>query len=113
MPQTIDQLWVWILAAAAPIAGVVGFALNLGQLKRSRLENEKLRLEVEALRAAQAAKEQRVVPATLDEVTKYGQRHMPPPMPDFQGPLEAARRPGGLAVVIFVVLVLLLFWLFK
>lgn len=110
MPPTIDQMWLWILAAATPIAGLVGFALSLWQLKRARLENEKLRLEVEALRAAQAAKEQRVVLATLDEVKEYG--HWPR-IRNYQESIHDSRVPVGLVVVIIVVLMMLLYWLLK
>ena len=59
------------LAAAAPIAGIVGFAIQLRQVRKAQLENEKLLLEIAALKAAQTASQARVIAATTDEVIRY------------------------------------------
>ena len=106
MSQTIDQMWLWILAVAAPIAGVVGFALKLLQLKRARREEEKLQLEVDELRAAHAAKERRVVVATLDEIKRFGRW---PPSGTYS--MRAASwSPKIWAIILFVIFLLLLFF---
>lgn len=61
-------IWLLVLAIATPVAGVVGFALQLRQVKKIRLENEKLQLEIAALKASAAAAEKRVVLPTNQEV---------------------------------------------
>jgi cell shape-determining protein MreC len=68
-------LWLLALSLATPIAGVVGFAVQLRQVKRTRLENEKLLLELEALRQRAIAVEQRVQRVTTEEVIKYSRSH--------------------------------------
>ena len=60
--------WALVLATATPVAGAVGFAIQLRQLKKIRLENEKLQLEITALKASAAVAEQRVVLPTNREV---------------------------------------------
>lgn len=42
----IQTIWVIVLSVSTPIAGVVGFGLQLRQVKKARLENEKLALEL-------------------------------------------------------------------
>jgi hypothetical protein len=73
----VQAVWLVVLAVAAPIAGVVGFALQLRQVKKSRLENEKLLLEIAVLKQAASKREQRVQPATTDEVLRFGMQHPP------------------------------------
>ncbi|RZZ88369.1 hypothetical protein [Pseudoxanthomonas winnipegensis] len=63
-----SAIWMLLLAIATPVAGVVGFAIQLRQVKKIRLENEKLQLEIAALRASATAAEQRVVIPTNREV---------------------------------------------
>lgn len=46
----IQSVWVVILAIATPLAGVVGFGIQLGNVKKLRLENEKLELELQMMR---------------------------------------------------------------
>ncbi len=67
----INTIYVLALAAATPIAGIVGFALQLRQVRKVQLENEKLLLEIAVLKAAQAASLGRVIVATTDEVIQY------------------------------------------
>ena len=48
--MSVEQIWIIILSLATPIAGVVGFALQLRNVKKTRLENEKLSLEIHCLK---------------------------------------------------------------
>jgi len=66
------MLWLFILGAATPIAGIVGFAIQLRQVKKTRLENEKLQLEIAALRRASEQQLQMVRSASLEEIERYG-----------------------------------------
>lgn len=68
----MDTQTVWLLAMsiATPVAGVVGFAIQLRQVKKTRLENEKLQLEVAALRQRAVEAERRIVLATSEEVQR-------------------------------------------
>lgn len=68
-----NTLWVLALAASAPIAGVVGFAIQLRQVRQAKLENEKLLLEIEALKRAAEFRERRIQQISTDEVIRYGQ----------------------------------------
>lgn len=67
----MNTIYLLALAAAAPIAGIVGFAIQLRQVRKAQLENEKLLLEIAALKAAQTASQARVIAATTDEVIRY------------------------------------------
>ena len=64
-------LWLLALSLATPIAGVAGFAIQLRQVRKTRLENEKLLLEIEALKRKAFDAEQRVQRVTTEEVLKY------------------------------------------
>jgi cytochrome c-type biogenesis protein CcmH/NrfG len=66
-----QSLWLIALTIATPIAGVVGFAVQLRQVKKARLENEKLQLEIAALRAKAAVAESRIVQVTTEEVLRF------------------------------------------
>lgn len=68
----VQTLWLLILGAATPIAGVVGFAIQLRQVKKARLENEKLQLEIAALKLASEQRAQLLQPASLEEIERYG-----------------------------------------
>lgn len=56
---------------STPIAGVIGFAIQLRQIRKTRLENEKLQLEIENLRKAMAKSERQIVIPTNDEVQRF------------------------------------------
>lgn len=66
----IHTFWIIALSVATPVAGVVGFAIQLRQVKKAHLENEKLQLEIAALKEGAAAAEQRIVKPTNKEVLK-------------------------------------------
>lgn len=42
----IQTIWIIVAAVSTPIAGVVGFAIQLRQVEKARLENKKLKLEL-------------------------------------------------------------------
>lgn len=67
----VQAVWLVVLAVATPLAGVVGFALQLRQVKQTQLENEKLRLEIAALRSAHSERESLVRVATMAEVMRF------------------------------------------
>jgi hypothetical protein len=52
------------------VAGIVGFAIQLRQVKKLRLENEKLQLEIQALRARARRDDQRIVEASDEQVLR-------------------------------------------
>lgn len=79
----IQALWLLALAIATPFAGVVGFAIQLRQVKKVRLENEKLQLEIASLKAAEANRVQRVLQVTTEEVVRYTR---PPLLSRSRGP---------------------------
>lgn len=66
----IHTLWIVILSITTPVAGVIGFAIQLRQLKKAQLENEKLQLELIALKERAATVEQRIIKPTNKEVLK-------------------------------------------
>lgn len=81
-----------MLSIATPVAGVVGFALQLHQVKKGRLENEKLQLEILTLKEKMAQADQRIVKPTNEEVllVNHGQTR-----PSRRGQvLESRRAPG-------------------
>ena len=108
----INTVYMLALAAAAPIAGIVGFAIQLRQVRKAQLENEKLLLEIAALKAAQTASLARVIVATTDEVIRYNNLPMfsrgrgPNPGPDWQ-PSESSISDQliGVGVSLLVLLV--------
>lgn len=67
------QLWLICIAVSAPIAGVVGFAVQLRTIKNLRLENEKLELEIENLEREKEEAQRRIVIPTTEEVEKYNE----------------------------------------
>jgi hypothetical protein len=88
----ISTLWIVVLSIATPVAGVVGFALQLRQVKKGRLENEKLQLEILALKEKMAQADQRIVKPTNEEVllVNHGQMRL-----SRRGQiLESRRAPG-------------------
>lgn len=65
-----QMLWLLAMSIATPIAGVVGFGIQLRQIKKARLENDKLQLEIAALRRQAIEAERRIVLPTNSEVQK-------------------------------------------
>lgn len=72
-----STLWLLVLSLATPIAGVVGFAIELRQVKKLRLENEKLQLEIAALKKAAAMSERKIVEASTEEVLRISRPDLP------------------------------------
>lgn len=68
--MSTHAIWLLALAVATPIAGVVGFAIQLRQVRKIRLENEKLVLEIAALRASAVAADQQILHPTNQEVLR-------------------------------------------
>lgn len=67
----VPEFWLVAVAIASPIAGIVGFFIQLRTLQKARLENVKLRLEIDQRRQAQKASEGIVRVATHEETIKY------------------------------------------
>lgn len=70
-PQT---LWIITLSIATPIAGIVGFAIQLREVRKGRLENEKLQLEIKALRTRAAAADSRIVQISTADVLRFANK---------------------------------------
>lgn len=70
-----QTIWLVVVAAAPSIAAVVGFAIQLRQVKQTRLENEKLQLEIAALRKEMANGERRIIVATNEEVSRIARTY--------------------------------------
>lgn len=65
-------MWLLVLSIATPVAGQVGFSIQLRQVRKAKLENEKLLLEISALRNAAESRERIIQLVTTDEVLRYG-----------------------------------------
>ena len=70
-------IWLLVLALASPIGAVVGFAIQLRQVKKMRLENEKLQLEIASLKKTAVQSERRILAATTDEVMRISHPEKP------------------------------------
>ncbi|HEY3432726.1 MAG TPA: hypothetical protein VGK09_09270 [Rhodocyclaceae bacterium] len=66
----IQSFWIALLSIATPVAGVVGFAIQLRQVKKTQLENEKLHLEISLLKEKAALSDQSIVVPSSEEVLK-------------------------------------------
>lgn len=66
-----QALWIIALSIATSVAGVVGFAIQLREVKTGHLENEKLQLEIEALKVKAAAADKCIVQVTTAEVQRF------------------------------------------
>lgn len=107
----VQTLWLLALSLSTPIAGVIGFAIQLRQVRKAKLENEKLQLEIAALKASQAKQDQRIVQVTTDEVLRFGRDDImfsrgmgPNPGPESGRPTSASfagRVTGFLLVLLF------------
>jgi hypothetical protein len=74
----IQTMWIIVAAVSTPIAGVVGFAIQLRQVEKARLENEKLKLElvklageIENLQHQSNKTQSRIVVATDRQVAQF------------------------------------------
>ncbi|MCV6611820.1 MAG: hypothetical protein OIF55_13680 [Amphritea sp.] len=70
----LDAIWLMLLAISSPIAGFLGFAIQLRTTKKLRLENEKLQLEVLELKVRRQKSEQVIVEPTNEEVQRFTSR---------------------------------------
>lgn len=68
--MSIETIWIIILSISTPIAGVVGFAIQVRNVKKARLENEKLILEIQKLKGELKKSNERVILPTNDEVSQ-------------------------------------------
>jgi hypothetical protein len=68
----LSEIWLIVLALSAPISGVVGFAIQLRNVRKLRLENEKLFLEIEHLKTKKEQGERQIVRASYPEIMRYG-----------------------------------------
>lgn len=66
----IQTIWIIVAAVSTPLAGVVGFAIQLRQVKKARLENDKLQLEIDRLKAEEARRSSRIILPTNREVER-------------------------------------------
>jgi len=67
----IQTIWLIILAISPPIAGIVGFSIQLRNTKKLRLENEKLQLEINQLKLKAERENRRIIEPTNAEVEKF------------------------------------------
>ena len=67
----ISTTWLIVLSLATPIAGVVGFAIQLRNVKKLRLQNQKLELEIYRIQKEINESESPIKIASNDEVVKY------------------------------------------
>ncbi len=67
----IQIIWLIILSIATPVAGVVGFGIQLRNIKKLKLENQKLELEIINIQKHIKESESQIVKVTNDEVLKY------------------------------------------
>ena len=68
----ISEVWLLIVAVAAPTAGTVAFAIQLRILRKLHLENTKLQLEIAELKAKQKMAVSRLTIASPAETERYG-----------------------------------------
>lgn len=68
----MNELWLVCLAVATPIAGVIGFAIQIRTVRKVRLENTKLELEIARLQKEREKADSRIVLAGPKEIEKYG-----------------------------------------
>ena len=71
----LHSAWLLVLAVAVPIAGVVGFGVQLRNVKKLRLENDKLSLEIRTLEHNLKKAEARIVVPTTEQVRHFTMDH--------------------------------------
>ena len=72
----IQTIWLIILSIATPVAGVVSFGIQVRNIKKLKLENQKLELEVIEIQKEMENSEAQIVKASNDEVLKYSNKVM-------------------------------------
>lgn len=96
--DTFKEVWAIVLLVAVPIAGFVGFIVHALTVRKSSLEIQKLRYEIEKLKSEQANRERLIERANLDQVMQFAV----PPVWGWKGPPRAARRGLYFALVLLV-----------
>lgn len=106
-----NTLWLLALSVSTPIASVVGFAIQLRQVRKTKLENEKLALETASLKLTAKSREQRIQRVTTDEVLRYSRGDVmfsrsssPNQGPDYNAP---SSRSGNIVGALAMALALL------
>ena len=121
----IQTMWIIVAAVSTPLAGVVGFAIQLRQVKKARLENDKLLLEIGRLKAEEARRSSRIILPTNREVARITRPDGPavfrtdaPEGCRVEGPprslasVSVRRTVLAVAIVALLALSALLAWLF-
>ena len=70
LSMELQSVWILILAISTPIAGIVGFAIQLRNVKKLRLENKKLELEIIRIERETERADRRIIEPTNEEVYK-------------------------------------------
>jgi hypothetical protein len=69
--DTFNEVWAIALLAAVPIAGFVGFIVHALTVRKSSLEIQKLRYEIEKLKSEQGRRESLIEIANFDQVMRF------------------------------------------
>src|SRR5688572_26328529 len=66
----LQNIWILILAISTPVAGIVGFAIQLRNVKKLRLENKKLELDIFRIEREIEKADRRIIEPTNEEIYK-------------------------------------------
>lgn len=66
--MTAENVWIVVVAFCTSVASVVGFLVQVWSARKTGLEIEKLKLEIETLRKSQRSAGSCIVLPTFDEV---------------------------------------------
>jgi len=68
----LEAIWIIVTVISVPIGAVVGFGLQLRQLKKERLHTRALELQIKELDAKVKQLDSIVLRASFEEIKKYG-----------------------------------------
>ena len=71
--MNIESIWMIIVGVSAPIAGIVAFYIQLKNVERETLVNEKISLEISNLKEEKRKLESQIKIPTDKEIEKYSQ----------------------------------------